>query len=118
MDVQTKQFMRDRSREIGMMVREARSMRGMSQMDLAGKVGITFQQIQKYEKGSNRISTPMLEILDVNLEVPVTYFLKENPVNGNPIDKKLYRLISAYNSWSESMQKSFVQFALTLSESR
>jgi transcriptional regulator with XRE-family HTH domain len=56
-----------------------RLMIGMSQEALAGRIGITFQQVQKYEKGVNRISASRLhEIADV-LEVLVSFFFEEAP---------------------------------------
>src|SRR5215813_14389623 len=42
--------------EVGRRVRALRMERGMSQTDLGGELGLTFQQVQKYEKGTNRIS--------------------------------------------------------------
>ncbi len=54
----------------------------MSQSDLAGKLGITFQQVQKYEKGINRISSSRLWDFSQVLNVPVGYFFDE-------IDNKL-----------------------------
>ena len=42
--------------EIGLNLRRLRKARAMSQSDLAGKLGLTFQQVQKYERGANRIS--------------------------------------------------------------
>ncbi len=41
---------------IGSLIREARKSRGLSQMKLAEAIGVTFQQVQKYEKGSNRVA--------------------------------------------------------------
>lgn len=42
--------------QIGARIRELRMTRGLSQMDLGAALGVTFQQIQKYEKGANRVS--------------------------------------------------------------
>lgn len=46
--------------EIGAKLRQARRTAGLSQATLAEELGVTFQQVQKYEKGSNRISAPKL----------------------------------------------------------
>jgi transcriptional regulator with XRE-family HTH domain len=51
----------------------------MSQTDLADALGITFQQIQKYEKGTNRISSSRLHQIASVFGVPTTYFF-ENPL--------------------------------------
>ena len=60
--------------EIGRRLREARVVRGMSQTELGDALGITFQQIQKYEKGLNRIGSGRLFKISRILRVPVTYF--------------------------------------------
>lgn len=54
---------------VGKRVRMRRLMLGMSQMDLANAVGVTFQQIQKYEKGKNRISASCLQQMSSVLQV-------------------------------------------------
>lgn len=61
---------------VGERVRRARIARGLSQVALAERLDVSFQQIQKYENGANRISASRLvEIADV-LQVPATDFLK------------------------------------------
>lgn len=60
--------------EIGRRLREARIVRGMSQTELGDALGITFQQIQKYEKGLNRIGSGRLFKISRILRLPVTYF--------------------------------------------
>lgn len=59
---------------VGRRVRTARLVRGMSQEKLADAVGVSFQQIQKYEKGTNRIGTGRLYAIARLLELPLTYF--------------------------------------------
>lgn len=59
---------------IGAKVRMRRLMLNMSQETLSGKLGVTFQQVQKYEKGLNRISASRLFELALALGVPVGYF--------------------------------------------
>ncbi|MYZ47431.1 helix-turn-helix domain-containing protein [Propylenella binzhouense] len=54
-----------------------RKMLGMSQERLGEQLGITFQQIQKYEKGTNRIGASRLQQLATVLDVPVSYFFPE-----------------------------------------
>ena len=56
---------------VGLMVRERRVLMGMGMVELAERVGLTFQQIQKYEQGTNRISASMLWELSLILRVPV-----------------------------------------------
>jgi transcriptional regulator with XRE-family HTH domain len=60
--------------EIAKRVRALRLQRGMSQTELGSVLDVTFQQVQKYETGSNRISAGRLQQVAEVLEVPVTYF--------------------------------------------
>ncbi len=57
-----------------------RMMIGMSQEKLGEKLGITFQQIQKYEKGTNRIGASRLQQIATVLSVPVSFFFEGAPV--------------------------------------
>jgi len=62
---------------VGKRIRMRRSLLGISQEMLAESVGVTFQQIQKYERGANRISVGRLHQFSQVLEVPVDYFYQE-----------------------------------------
>jgi len=64
---------------VGSRVRMRRLMLGMSQSVLADKLGLTFQQVQKYEKGSNRISASRLQEMTRILQVPVSFFFEGAP---------------------------------------
>lgn len=59
---------------VGLQLRQRRALLGMSQERLAEQLGITFQQIQKYENGANRISASRLFELSKVLEIPVSFF--------------------------------------------
>lgn len=61
-------------RHIGTKVRERRTQIGMSQEKLAELLGVTFQQIQKYEKGLNRIAASRLYDMTKALKINVAYF--------------------------------------------
>ena len=69
---------------VGSRVRFRRMLLGMSQEKLGEKLGLTFQQIQKYEKGINRIGASRLFDLAHVLGVPVQFFYEEAPVGGEP----------------------------------
>jgi transcriptional regulator with XRE-family HTH domain len=56
-----------------------RLMLGMSQEKLADQLGITFQQVQKYEKGVNRVSASRLQQVCHVLEVPISFFFENAP---------------------------------------
>ena len=66
---------------VGQRVRLARIERGMSQTELATKVGITFQQIQKYERGTNRVSASRLFDIARVLKLEVAWFFKDPPAD-------------------------------------
>jgi len=66
---------------VGARVRQRRALLGMSQTNLADAVGLTFQQIQKYERGFNRIGSSRLYEFAKILNVPVSYFFEEMPAN-------------------------------------
>ena len=59
---------------VGLRVRGRRHELGMSQSTLADALGVSFQQVQKYERGANRVSASMLWEMSEAMEVPVTYF--------------------------------------------
>ena len=64
---------------VGRRVRIRRTLLGMSQTNLGEAIGLTFQQMQKYEKGANRISASRLYDLARVLDVPVEFFFEEMP---------------------------------------
>lgn len=67
---------------VGSRVRLRRTMLGMSQEKLGEALGITFQQIQKYEKGTNRVGASRLQNISTILNVPVSFFFEDAP--GDP----------------------------------
>ncbi|GIX18131.1 MAG: hypothetical protein KatS3mg119_2317 [Rhodothalassiaceae bacterium] len=64
---------------VGSRVRLRRTLLGMSQEKLGDALGLTFQQIQKYERGANRIGASRLYKIAKILNVPVSYFYEELP---------------------------------------
>lgn len=61
---------------VGARIRARRKILGVSQQGLAGHLGLTFQQIQKYERGTNRVSASMLWRVGERLSCPVPYFFE------------------------------------------
>lgn len=70
---------------VGSRVRLRRMLIGMTQVKLGQHVGLTFQQIQKYEKGTNRIGASRLHDLSLVLDVPVQYFFDEAPLESREL---------------------------------
>ncbi len=100
---------------VGSRVRLRRMMLSMSQEKLGEHLGITFQQIQKYEKGTNRIGASRLQHIATVLEVPVAFFFEDAP--GSPqeaaglAESKTENYVIDFLSSSEGLQlnRAFVQ---------
>jgi transcriptional regulator with XRE-family HTH domain len=91
-------------RHVGGRVRMRRVLLGMSQGQLGKSLGVTFQQIQKYEKGQNRIGASRLQQIGKLLEVPVSYFFEGAPPDAEP----------AASGFSESGENTYaLDFAAT-----
>ncbi|MEK1927426.1 MAG: helix-turn-helix transcriptional regulator, partial [Rhizobium giardinii] len=72
---------------VGKRLRSRRLVLGLSQEKLGDHLGITFQQIQKYEKGTNRISASKLQAAAGVLGVPVTYFFQDQQVPATDLQE-------------------------------
>jgi transcriptional regulator with XRE-family HTH domain len=67
-------------KHVGSRVRMRRMMLSMSQEKLGDALGLTFQQVQKYEKGTNRIGASRLQQISQILQVPVAFFFEGVPI--------------------------------------
>ena len=81
----TKKTPNPTDKHVGSRVRMRRMMLGMSQEKLGDALSLTFQQVQKYEKGTNRIGASRLQQIAHFLQVPVSFFFEGAPdfTNGN-----------------------------------
>ena len=70
---------------VGSRVRLRRTLLGMSQEKLGEAIGLTFQQIQKYERGANRISASRLFDLSRVLDVPISFFFDDMPESADAV---------------------------------
>lgn len=75
--MKTKGFANHVDIHIGERLKAIRKKKNLSQSAIANAIDVTFQQVQKYEKGKNRISASKLYALAKFLKVPMTYFFKE-----------------------------------------
>ena len=103
---------------VGKRLRLRRTLTGMSQERLGKTIGLTFQQVQKYEKGINRIGAGRLYDLAQILDVPVSYFYDDLP-NGQAIksdasDRELLEVAKAVAALSKPHRKLVVQLARLL----
>jgi transcriptional regulator with XRE-family HTH domain len=74
-------------KHVGSRVRMRRMMLSMSQEKLGDALGLTFQQVQKYEKGTNRIGASRLQQISIILQVPVAFFFEGAPnLHGQATD--------------------------------
>ena len=69
-------------RHVGARIRLRRNTLGVSQEKLAEGLGLTFQQVQKYEKGTNRVGASRLQHIAAILDAPIGYFFEDGP---NPL---------------------------------
>lgn len=66
-------------RHVGARIRLRRNMLGISQEKLAEGLGLSFQQVQKYEKGANRVGASRLQHIAAILNTPISFFFEEGP---------------------------------------
>jgi transcriptional regulator with XRE-family HTH domain len=111
---------------LGKRLRRRRRLLGLTQQQLAGAVGVRFQQIQKYECGANRISAARLWQLSEALEVPVGYFydglsnrtVKEAATEGEGGEmfarKETLDLVRAYYLLGERPRRRLLDLAKSL----
>ncbi|MCO5090474.1 helix-turn-helix transcriptional regulator [Bosea sp. (in: a-proteobacteria)] len=95
-------------RHVGSRVRMRRMLAGVSQEKLGEALGLTFQQVQKYEKGANRISASRLQQIAKMLDVPVSFFFEGAPTGDMPesgfADAAATTYISEFLATSEGVQ--------------
>lgn len=116
---------------VGKRVRHRRWLVGMTQQQLAEKVGIKFQQIQKYETGANRVSASRLWDIADALDVPVAFFFEgiaESQKDGASTpsadavpadllgDKEALDLIRSYYAIPENQRRRLFELARVLSD--
>ena len=114
---------------VGRRVRMRRNEVGMSQTNLADGLGITFQQVQKYERGTNRISTSKLYEIAIALETPITYFFEDLALSDKMAGESMaslerqqsyrsskegYDVIDAMSKLPRSMRSKIVSLLLVL----
>lgn len=88
-------------RHVGRQIASVRIQSDVSQAQLARSIGISFQQLQKYESARNRVSASMLYEIGRSLDVPVSRFFEGLPGNGEaaasplPVDARIHFIASA-----------------------
>ena len=115
---------------VGKRIRHRRWLVGMTQQQLAEKVGIKFQQIQKYETGMNRVSASRLWDIAAALSVPVSFFFEglndgdqavtPDAMSDIPLDilkdKEALELVRSYYAIPETQRRRLFELARVLSD--
>jgi transcriptional regulator with XRE-family HTH domain len=111
---------------VGTRIRIRRVMLGKSQTDLAVDLGISFQQVQKCERGANRISAGKLHALTKALDVPVSFFFDDMGEDARPapsapelIDRKSLELQKAFAAVTdEGIRSAILDFVRSISRAK
>ena len=110
---------------VGQRLRQCRCLAGMTLQELGDRVGIRFQQIQKYEAGTNRISASRMWEIAAAMEVPVSFFFEgldgQAPDTGEArahilTDKEALELVRAYYAIPEDQRRKLFDLARVLGE--
>lgn len=111
---------------VGQRIRQRRWLAGMTQQQLAERVGIRFQQIQKYETGMNRVSASRLWEIAQALDVPLAHFfegLSDAGEEGSAgavaqmvNDREAMELLRTYYAIPETQRKRLFELARVLTE--
>jgi transcriptional regulator with XRE-family HTH domain len=102
--------------ELGKRIRLRRIEQNLSQTELGDELGVSFQQVQKYEKGVNRVGAARLQQIATTLDVPVTFFFYDGDGKTREVDSLLFldsafslRLLRAYAKIKDqTVQRQFV----------
>jgi transcriptional regulator with XRE-family HTH domain len=109
--------------EMGKKIRLRRVEQRISQSDLGEKLGVSFQQVQKYEKGVNRVGAARLQQIAAALDVPVTFFY-DSDSKTREVESLLFldsafslRLLRAYSRIkSQAVQRQLVTLMEAIAE--
>jgi transcriptional regulator with XRE-family HTH domain len=87
---------------VGTRIKQARHAAKVSQTELGEALGVTFQQVQKYEKGSNRVSAGALQIVAERLKVPVPWLmgLKDNGYSIKGADSEIEGVLGTRDGYA------------------
>lgn len=89
---------------VGERIRACRRDAGLNQTELARAAGVTFQQVQKYENGVNRVAASRLSTISRALGVPASALLGEAPDGGEPLTVSERRLLHDYRHATPEQQ--------------
>ncbi len=101
------------SKDIGQRIKDRRRELKMSQEALSEYIGVTYQQIQRYENGTNRVNIEYLQLLTMALKVPFSYFFEDKLKNAtekhpNYLPEDEYRLLRIYRKIEKDDYKKMI----------
>jgi transcriptional regulator with XRE-family HTH domain len=115
-------------RHVGAMIRARRKTMGISQTELADALNITFQQVQKYERGANRVSSSKLYEIAQKLDVPLATFFEglDHPEDGGQTpaadmigflgESGSLDLVTAFKAMTPQLRRRLVSLAKAMTE--
>jgi transcriptional regulator with XRE-family HTH domain len=111
--------------EMGKKIRLRRVEQRISQSDLGEKLGVSFQQVQKYEKGVNRVGAARLQQIAAALDAPVTFFYDSSDGKTKEVESLLFldsafslRLLRAYSKIKDqAVQRQMVSLMEVIADS-
>jgi len=95
--------------QIGQRLRALRLARGLSQADLASKVNLSFQQIQKYESGNSRMTASKLYEISVALDISVVWFFENLPLTSEDIKNYEPDAVLQNDAWKVASEFNCIQ---------
>jgi len=108
---------------VGQRIKARRQALKLTQTQLAEKIGVTFQQVQKYENGTNRVSAARLWNIAAVFEVPITFFfdsidetLTEDGKNDVFADRGAMELIDLYTRLTDAQKQAVLSFLRSVAE--
>ena len=102
---------------VGSRVRYGRTLAGLSQTELAESIGLTFQQLQKYERGMNRVSASKLWQIAQVLQRPVQWSFEDGSDVSHPVKRETLELARCFNAAPEDVRKAILQFVKAVGNS-
>jgi transcriptional regulator with XRE-family HTH domain len=105
-----KGYSQEVDKHVGKQIRQLRWRFNMTQQQLAEKVGVKFQQIQKYETGVNRVAASRLFDMAQAFGISVTHFFPVGDVENTPtLDKRSLELVNAFSKLPETQQDTILR---------
>lgn len=98
---------------VGEMMRALRLKNNMTQAELASSIAVSFQQVQKYETGANRVSASRLDMIAKVFGVSTGVFFGDMPQNLS-VDPVLSKLITKFEKMSDRKKQALLKIALEM----